>query len=237
MAGHSHWATIKHKKAKEDAKRGQAFTKLLKEITVAAKTGGGDPAGNPRLRLLMDKAKDINMPLENTTRAIKKGTGELPGVSYEEVTYEGYGPGGFAVIIDTLTDNKNRTVAELRFLFQNHNGNLGDPGAVSWMFEKLGVIRLSGKTTEDELLEMLLDYDIKNIESSEGVFTITCDPKALDAVKQVVAGKHFKIESSEIEMVANNTISLTPEQTEKAYGLLNALQDHDDVQNVYANIA
>ncbi len=236
MAGHSHWATIKHKKAKEDAKRGQAFTKLIKEITVAARVGGGDPDGNPRLRLLMDKARDINMPLENTTRAIKKGTGELPGQSYEEFTYEGYGPYGVAVMLETLSDNKNRTVAELRFLFSSNGGTLGETGSVSWMFERLGVIRVSGKTSEDELLELLLDYEIKDISSSEGIFTITCDPKALDKIKNTLANKGLKVESAEMEWVPKNTTSLTPEQTEKVVAFLDAVQEHEDVKNVYANM-
>ena len=176
MSGHSKWATIKHKKAKEDAKRGKSFTKLIKEITIAARIGGADPEGNPRLRLLMDKAKEINMPQENTMRAIKRGTGELPGMSYEHYNYEGYGPGHIAVIIEMLTDNKNRAIAELRALFTRKGGTLAESGAVSWMFEKLGVLRIPIKgLTEDQLIEMLLDYDIKDIYKEETLFVITCD--------------------------------------------------------------
>jgi YebC/PmpR family DNA-binding regulatory protein len=158
MSGHSKWATIKRKKAAVDAKRGKEFTKLIKEITVAAR-GGGDPAGNPRLRLLMDKAKEINMPLDNVSRAIKRGTGEMPGVSYEEQMYEGYGPHGIAVVLETLTDNKNRTVAEIRRLFSSQGGSLAESGAVSWMFTRLGVVEVSGAQSEDQLLELLLDYE------------------------------------------------------------------------------
>lgn len=237
MSGHSHWATIKHKKAKEDAKRGQAFTKIIKEITVAARVGGGDPAGNPRLRLLLDKAKDLNMPLDNAQRAIKKGTGELPGVNYEEYTYEGYGPHGIAIMVDTLSDNKNRTVAELRRVFSSKGGNLAETGAVGWMFARLGVIRVTGATSEDALLEMLLDYDVKEISSDNGTFTITCDLKALDKIKNVITDAGLKVESAEIEWVASTNISLSGEQADKAYELLSALQDHDDVQNVYTNMA
>lgn len=237
MSGHSHWATIKHKKAKEDAKRGQAFTKLIKEITVAARLGGGDPAGNPRLRLMLEKAKDLNMPLENAQRAIKKGTGELPGVHYEDYTYEGYGPNGIAVMVDTLSDNKNRTVAELRRVFSSKGGNLGETGSVGWMFERLGVIRVTGATTEDALLEMLMDYDIKDISQENNVFTISCDLKSLDKVKNTLSDNGLKIDSAEIEWVAKTTMTLAADQTEKAYEFLTALQDHDDVQNVYTNMA
>lgn len=237
MAGHSHWATIKHKKAKEDAKRGQAFTKLIKEITVAARIGGGDPAGNPRLRLLLEKAKDINMPLDNAQRAIKKGTGELPGVSYEEYTYEGYGPYGIAVMVDTLSDNKNRTVAELRRLFSSNGGNLGETGSVNWMFERLGVIRASGNISEDELMELLLDYDVKDITKDNSIIQINTDSKALDKVKQVVTENGIKVESAELEWVPKNTVQLSTDQSEKAYEFLTELQDHDDVKNVYTNLA
>jgi YebC/PmpR family DNA-binding regulatory protein len=173
MSGHSKWATIKRKKAVEDSKRGKAFTKLIKEITVAARLGGGDPAGNPRLRLLLDKAKEVNMPLENTKRAIKKGTGELAGANaYEESSYEGYGPAGIAIIVETLTDNKNRMASELRHLFSSHGGSLGETGSVNWMFEKLGVIQAEGASlSEDELLEKLLDYDVTNLEKDESWFS------------------------------------------------------------------
>ena len=238
MAGHSKWSQIKHKKAKLDAKRGKAFTKLIKEITIAARMGGGDPDGNARLRLLMDKAKEINMPQQNVTRAIKKGTGELPGAQYEPMTYEGYGPHGIAVLVETLTDNKNRTVADLRHLFSKKGGNLSESGSVAWMFEKLGVLYVSGNTTEDQLLEALIDYDVRNITKDDNLFTITCDPKELDKVKQALEALELKVEGANIEWLpfeANKT-ELEGAQAEKAYEFLEALDDHDDVQNVYTNL-
>lgn len=236
MSGHSHWATIKRKKSVEDAKRGHAFTKVIKEITVAAKTGGGESANNPRLRLLIEKARDINMPLENITRAIKRGTGELPGVSYESMIYEGYGPNGIAIIVDTLTDNKNRIVAELRHIFTGHGGNLAETGAVSWMFEKLGVIDIKSNLTEDQLLEKLIDYDIKDIKADGTYFTIYCDPKSMEPIKQVLTKLDLKVEKSEVELVAKNEIELPATQAEKAYEFLEKIQDLDDVQNVYTNL-
>jgi len=236
MAGHSKWANIKHKKAKEDARKGKVFTKLIKEITVAAKQGG-DPAGNPRLRLLLEKAKQENMPAENAARAIKKGTGELPGVHYEAVTYEGYGPGGIAIIVETLTDNKNRAVAELRTLFSRGGGNLGEAHSVSWMFEKKGVIRAQdSKFSEDELLEKLLDFNIEDINITDGLLTITTDPAALGQVRDAVVGFGMKVDDAELEWVPKNTLSISAEDEEKAYALLENLEDHDDVQHVYTNL-
>jgi YebC/PmpR family DNA-binding regulatory protein len=237
MAGHSKWANIKHKKAKEDVKRGKAFTKLTKEITVAAREGGGDPSSNARLRLLLDKAKEINMPQDNSSRAIKKGTGELPGVSYESMLYEGYGPASCAVIIDVLTDNKNRAISELRTFFNKQGGIIADPGSVSWMFDKLGVIRIPNRgVTEDEILEKLLEYDIKDIYAADGLFVITCDIPHLEEIKQQLKDLNFTIESSEVEYVPKNTIPLDDASTEKAYLFLSALEELDDVQNVYTNI-
>jgi YebC/PmpR family DNA-binding regulatory protein len=235
MSGHSHWATIKHKKSKEDAKRGQAFTKLIKEITVAAKAGG-DPSGNPRLRLLIEKARDINMPLDNITRAIKRGTGELPGVVYESMVYEGYGPNGIAVVVETLSDNKNRTIAELRHVFVGKGGNLGETGTVAWMFEKLGTINLKAEISEDALLEKLIDFDIKDVKHDGTDFTIYCDPKSLEAVKTAITGLNLKIEKAELEWVPKNTMTLPQDQATKAYEFLESLQDLDDVQNVYTNL-
>ncbi len=237
MSGHSHWATIKRKKEKEDGKRGQAFTKVIKEITVAAKAGGADPNGNPRLRLLIEKARDINMPIDNITRAVKRGTGELPGVSYEPMTYEGYGPYGIAVIVDTLSDNKNRIVGELRHIFTGKGGNLGESGSVAWMFEKMAVIETSGTITEDDLLEKLMDFDIKDLKADSATFTIYGDPKSLESIKQVLKQLNLKIEKAEIEWVAKNTTKLPEDQAEKAYDFLESLQDLDDVQNVYTNLA
>lgn len=237
MSGHSKWSTIKHKKAKEDSKRGKAFTKLIKEITVAARLGGGDPSGNPHLRVLLDKAKEINMPIENAMRAIKKGIGELPGASYEEMRYEGYGPYGIAVIVDALTDNKNRTVAELRRLFSSNSGNLAEGGSVSWMFEKAGVIRAKDKNiSEDELLEKLIDYDIKDIKCDTDFFSIFCEPRSLEAIKKAVTQLGLTIESAELEWTPKTATTLSEKQSEKAYEFLSTLHDHDDVKNVYTNL-
>lgn len=236
MSGHSHWATIKRKKEKEDSKRGQAFTKMIKEITVAAKLGGGDPNGNPRLRLLIEKARDINMPIDNITRAIKRGTGELPGVHYEPMTYEGYGPNGIAIIIETLTDNKNRTVGELRHLFGGKGGNLAETGSVSWMFERMGVIDATGTISEDELLEKLIDFDIKDVKHDGLFFTVYCDPKSVDSVKQALLNLNLKVEKAEVDLVAKTPMNLPDDQAQKAYTLLEALEDLDDVQNVYTNL-
>lgn len=237
MSGHSKWSTIKHKKAALDAKRGQAFTKLIKEITIAARLGGGDPNGNPRLRLLLDKAKAMNMPVDNAKRAIQRGTGELPGVSYEEHNYEGYGPHGIAVIVETLTDNKNRTVSELRHLFSSKGGNLAETGAVNWMFERMGVVHATCESmTEEKLLEELIDYDINDIKSDGPQFYVYCNMKALDQVKQAVEKLCSKVEEAEVEWVAKNTTTLTDEQSSKALEFLSALQDHEDVKNVYTNM-
>ena len=237
MAGHSKWANIKHKKAATDAKRGRAFTRLTKEITVAARVGGGDPATNPRLRLLVEKARGVNMPKDNVNRSIKRGTGELPGVSYEEQMYEGYGPHGIAVIVETLTDNKNRTVADLRRLLSNKGGSLGESGSVSWMFNKLGVVRAEGaEITENDLLEQLIDYSIKDIDKQDNVFIITCDPKSLEDIKKAIVQAGLKIESAELEWVAQNLSALEGTQREKVIEFLDELEDHDDVQNVYANL-
>lgn len=238
MSGHSKWSTIKRKKAVVDAKRGKSFTKLIKEISVAARVGGGDPAGNPRLRTLLDKAKAINMPIENAQRAVKKGTGELPGAHYEPHTYEGYGPSGIAIIVETLSDNKNRTVAELRHVFTGSNGSLGETNSVNWMFERLGVVRAEGTNmTEDKLLEELIDYEINDIKSDDGHFSIYCSPKSLDLIKTAVEKTGLKVEQAEFEWVAKNTTELDDEQSEKAVEFLSELEDLDDVQNVYTNLA
>lgn len=238
MAGHSKWKQIKHKKAKTDAARGKQFTKLIKEITVAARLGGGDPSGNARLRFLIDKAKDINMPQDNIIRAIKKGTGELPSTQYEQYTYEGYGPGGIAVIVDVLTDNKNKAIAELRYTFSRKGGTIADTGAVAWMFEKFGVIRCSGpQFTEDKLLELLLDYNIHDINADDHAFTVTCDVRALEEVKNILKAAGLTIDEAEVEWVPKNSIQLPKDEEEKAYEFLQAVEDLDDVQNVYTNVA
>jgi len=238
MSGHSKWATIKRKKAVEDAKRGKAFTKLVREITIVAREGGGDPAGNPRLRLLMDKAKEINMPQDNIVRAIKKGTGELPGAQYEAITYEGYAPYGVAVMLDILTDNKNRTAAEMRRLFSSHGGSLAEVGAVGWMFDHLGVVRVQAKgTNEDALLELLVEYAVHDIWADDGLFAITCQPKDLFTIKKKLEEAQLTVESAQLEWVSKNQVELSAEQAEKVYTFLGVLDDHDDIQNVYSTIA
>jgi YebC/PmpR family DNA-binding regulatory protein len=238
MSGHSKWATIKHKKAKEDSKRGKAFTKLIREITVSAREGGGDLNGNARLRLIVEKAKAVNMPQDNIVRAIKKGTGELEGgAAYEASTYEGYGPHGIAVLIETLSDNKNRTVSELRSLFTKMGGRLAEGGSVAWMFEHKGVIRGSGTVTEDELLEKLLDYDIDDVSINEGSFTVVCSLHDLDKVKKVLDSMKLAVETAELEWVAKTPVKVDDTGHEEViYNFLEKLDDLDDVQNVFANL-
>lgn len=237
MSGHSKWKTIKHKKAAADAKRSKHFTKLIKEITVAARHGGGDSGGNPRLRFLLDKAKEINMPLENAQRAVKKGTGELPGQQYEGITYEGYGPENVAVIVDVLTDNKNKAIAELRHAFSRNGGRIAETGSVGWMFERLGVINATGgNLSEDELIEKLLDYDIIDTEKVDSTFVIKCNPKALDVVKQAISNLGLKVDEAELEWVAKTPVALSGAEEEKAIAFLDALEELEDVQNVYTNL-
>lgn len=239
MSGHSKWSTIKHKKAKEDAKRGKVFTRLIKEITVAAREGGGDPTSNARLRMIIDKAKAANMPAENITRAIKRGTGELAGVSYEEAVYEGYGPHGVAVIVETLSDNKKRTVASVRHLFSKLGGSLGESGSVAWMFEHKGVIKFSANNlSEDEILEKLLEYNVEDVELIDGIASVVCDMSDLESVKKGIEALGVKVEAADIEWVPKNKMTLEQaEQEEKVYKFLEALEELDDVQNVYANLA
>ena len=249
MSGHNKWSQIKHKKAKEDAKKGLAFTKLIKEITLAARQGGGDPNLNPKLRLLLEKGREVNMPIDNAQRAILRGTGELPGMQYEEQSYEGYGPHGVAIIVDTLTDNKTRTVAELRRIFLKNGGILAENGVVSWMFDVLGVLQVKKQNgiSEDTLLELLLDYEIQDIISQDNEFIIYCAVKNLMAIKQKLESSYVKtsadkqekiqVTSAEIEKIAKNTISLNEEDAEKVLALLSALQDHDDVQEVYTTLS
>jgi YebC/PmpR family DNA-binding regulatory protein len=239
MSGHNKWSQIKHKKAKEDAKKGKAFTKLIKEISVAAKNGGGDPTHNPHLRLLLEKAKQINMPQENSQRAIKRGTGELPGISYEHLTYEGYGPFGIAVMVELLSDNKNRTVAEMRRLFTANGGTLGEAGSVSWMFARKGVIRaLIPNISEDGLLELCIDDDINvdDIKIDDHV-TIICDPKDLFKARVLVENLKGTIEDANLEWVASGKMELSDEQAAKAYEFLEAVDNHEDVQNLFTNLA
>jgi YebC/PmpR family DNA-binding regulatory protein len=236
MSGHSKWKQIKHKKARADAERGKVFTRLIKEITVAARAGGGDDAANPRLRTAILAAKAANMPATNIERAIKKGTGELPGVSYEEVTYEGYGPGGTALLIECLTDNKNRTVAEIRHAFSKHSGNLGEFGSVSWMFERKGeiIVPLNGMS-EEQMMEIVLESGAEDFSIDGGTAFVTCLPEDLENVKAVLEEKNLNIEQAEIAMVAQNTVKVDEKNAEKLIKLLEVLEEHDDVQNVYSN--
>jgi YebC/PmpR family DNA-binding regulatory protein len=238
MSGHSKWANIKHRKAAQDAKRGKVFTRLGKELSIAAKHGGGDIESNFRLRTLVEKARAANMPTDNIDRAIKRGTGELPGVSYEEQLYEGYGPEGIAILVECLTDNKNRTVADIRRMFASNGGNLAEAGAVSWMFEKKGVIRTTANTiTEDALLELLLNYDIDDISVDEKLATITTNSRNLETIKKVLVDAHYKIESAEVEWVAKNLVTVAPEKEQKVIDFLDRIEEHDDVQNIYSNLA
>ena len=238
MSGHSKWAQIKHKKAATDVKKGKAFSKLAKEISVAARLGGGDPAGNPRLKTVIEKAKEVNMPSENIKRAIQKGTGELPGSSYEEMTYEGYGPGGAAILIETLTDNRNRTVSEIRHLMSKYNGTLGETGCVAWIFDKRGYI-LAGKKTvdEDTLMGIALEagaLDMKNDPSEENYEVIT-EPEDLAGVKEALQKASIETSLAEVTMLPRNYVNLDARQGEQMGRLIEALEDHDDVQNVYSN--
>ncbi|MGW8272356.1 MAG: YebC/PmpR family DNA-binding transcriptional regulator [Thermodesulfovibrionales bacterium] len=238
MAGHSKWAQIKHKKAHVDAKRGKMFSKIVKEIAVAARLGGGDPEGNPRLRTVIDKAKEVNMPHDNIKRAIQKGTGELPGASYEDVTYEGYGPGGVAVMIEVLTDNKNRTVSEVRHVMSKSGGSLGEAGCVSWLFEKKGYILVDKKGVDEEsLLNKALESgaeDLKN-DPGEDNYEIITHPEDTNRVKEELLSRGVMVEVAEITMIPKSTVPLDEQFAAQTIRLMDALEDLDDVQNVYAN--
>ncbi len=236
MSGHSKWSTIKHKKAAKDAKRGKLFTKLIKEITVAAKLGGGDLNANPRLRTAVNTARQNSMPTDNIDRAIKKGTGELEGVTYDEVVYEGYGPGGAAVLVMVMTDNRNRTVAEIRRLFTKHGGSMGESGCVGWMFHKKGVIAVDkNQIDEDRLMELALDAGADDVSSDDTNFIVTTTPDAFEAVRTALENAKLPIASAEVGMVPQNTLSLTGQQAEQTLKLVDELEDHDDVQDVASN--
>lgn len=237
MAGHSKWSSIKHKKAANDAKRGKIFTKLIREITVSAKEGGGDIMTNPRLRLAIQKAKDANMPADNVDRAIKKGTGELEGVNYESITYEGYGPEGVAFIMDVLTDNKNRTVAEIRAILSKNGGNLGESGSVGWMFENKGAIMLSSeKYSEDDVIEPAIEAGAADIVVEDEFVVVYTEPEDFESVKNGLTDKKFEITNSELTKIPQNTIAVSDEKAEKILNLLELIEDQDDVQNVYCNL-
>jgi len=236
MSGHSKWASIKHKKGATDAKRGKLFTKIIREMTIAARLGGGDVESNPRLRTAVEKAKGANMPADNITRAIKKGTGELEGATYEDLTLEGYGPGGVALLIEGSTDNRNRTVSEIRHLFSKHNGNLGNPGSVAYMFKPRGVIAISAeKTTEDTLMEVVLDAGADDIQTEPQGFTVYTAPPDFEAVREAVTKAGIEPDEAEVKKIADNNISLTGPKAQQMLKLLDALEDHDDVQNVWEN--
>ncbi len=236
MSGHSKWSTIKRKKGAADAKRGKIFTKIIKEIMVAARLGGGDINANPRLRTAVNLAKAENMPKENIERAIKKGTGELEGVNYEELVYEGYGPGGVAMMLEVMTDNKNRTVADVRHIFSKHNGSLGESGCVSWMFEKKGLI-LVDKTSvdEDRLIEVALDAGALDVKDAGKEFEVTSSPQNFEGVRKALEETGFKLNYAEVTMVPQSTVKLTGKEAEQMLKLMEGLEDSDDVQKVYAN--
>ena len=236
MSGHSKWSTIKHKKGAADKKRAKIFTKLIKEITVAARMGGGDPNANPRLRHAIDSAKAQNMPKDNVDRAIKKGTGDMDGVNYEEIIYEGYGPGGVAVMVECLTDNKNRTIADVRYIFNKAGGNVGTDGCVAWMFDKKGVISVSKETAEeDTLMEVAIDAGAEDIKDEGDSFDVLTAPEDFDAVKDAIDGAEISYEVAEISMVPQNTTAVSGKEAEQMIKFMEALDDCDDIQNFYTN--
>lgn len=236
MSGHSKWATIKRKKAAIDAKRGKIFTKLIKEITIAARHGGGDPGGNPRLRLAVDNAKAQNMPQDNIDRAIKKATGELEGVTYHELTYEGYGPAGVAILVEVATDNKNRTVAEVRHLFSKNGGSLGEGGSVAWMFDRKGIITLPNQNkSEDDVMETVIEAGADDLQTEEDFFEVSTSIESFESVRKALAEKKLEIENASLQWVAKNTIEVKGEDAEKVIKLIESLEDLDDVQNVFSN--
>ncbi|MDR2740746.1 MAG: YebC/PmpR family DNA-binding transcriptional regulator [Treponema sp.] len=238
MSGHSKWATIKHAKGAADAKRGQMFTKLIKEISIAARMGGGNPEGNPRLRTAILKARGANMPKDNIDRAIKKGTGELEGVNYEELTYEAYAPGGVAVLIEVLTDNKNRAAADVRNILTRAGGSLATAGSVSRLFTRKGIITLDGeKYTEDQVLEVALEGGAEDVAYSGGIIEVTTAPEDFEPVVDTLEAKSLETTSAEISMIAEAEVSLDADGTAKVLRLIEKLEDNDDVQNVYSNVA
>lgn len=237
MSGHSKWASIKHKKAAADSQRGKIFTKLIKEITTAARFGGSSPEANPRLRVAIEKAKSSNMPSDNIERAIKKGTGELPGVSYEEITYEGYGPSGVAILVEVMTDNKNRATADIRNIFSKKGGNLAGTGSVNWMFQKKGFIVVNkNQADEEKLMSIVLDNGAEDLSTEGNTFEVTTSPKDFENVKKALSDKKINTESAEITMIPTSTVKITDKsQAQQLLALVEALEENDDVQNVYAN--
>ena len=235
MSGHNKWSTIKHKKGAADAKRGKIFTKIIKEICVAAKLGGSDPSANPRLRTAIDKAKGENMPKDNIERAIKKGAGEMEGVNYEEITYEGYGPGGVAVLVEVMTDNRNRTVSDVRSIFTKCNGNMGETGCVAWMFDKKGLIVFPKSVDFEKLFEAAIEAGADDVAEQDEQFEVVTDPAAFIEVRDALVAAGFKFESAETTMIPQTMVKLEGKQAESMLKMIDRLEDNDDVQNVYAN--
>ncbi len=236
MSGHSKWSSIKHKKGAADARRGKIFTKLIKEITVAARMGGGDPEGNPRLRTAIAAAKAENMPKDNIERGIKKGTGELEGVNYEEASYEGYGPGGSAVLVDCLTDNKNRSVADIKHLFERHGGNLGEPGCVAWIFVQKGLIVLEkDQVDEEQLIDLALEAGAEDVKEEETEFEVVTAPSDFEAVKKAIDDAGLPYTMAEVTKIPKNTVKVEGKKAQQMINLMQALEDHDDVSHVYGN--
>ncbi len=237
MSGHSHWATIKHKKGATDAKRGEKFSKLSRAIIIAARHGGGDPEMNLKLRYAIDKARQVSMPKDNIERAIKRGTGEVEGLTFEEITYEGYGPGGVAVLIDVLTDNRNRTNGEIRKIFERSGGKLGSAGCVGYLFERKGLFSVPAATTdEDTLMGIALDAGADDLKLLGSTFEITCDPSAFSQVQAALQKNNLTPQLAEISQVPKAPVDVDAETAKKVFRLMEALDDHDDVQNVYSNI-
>jgi YebC/PmpR family DNA-binding regulatory protein len=237
MSGHSKWSTIKRKKGAADQARGRIFSRLSREITVAARIGGGDPDANPRLRTAIDAARTQNMPSDNITRAIQRGTGELPGVTYEEVTYEGYGPGGVAVLVQVATDNRNRSVAEIRKIFETKGGHLGELNSVAWMFRQVGYFLIDAKTIdEDDLLDVALEAGAEDINREDGMYEVISSPTDYMQVRQAFEEHGIKRESEELAMLPSTYVDLEGRDAERCLSLMEALEDHDDVQNVFANL-
>lgn len=237
MSGHSKWANIKHRKAAADAKKGKLFSSLSKEIIIAAKHGGGNPETNLRLRAAIERAREANMPKENIERAIKRGTGEIPGVIYEEIIYEGYGPGGVAIMVEVVTDNKNRTASEIRRIFTKHGGNLGEAGCVSWIFEEKGSIFIDKESVkdEDQLLADALDAGAEDVRIDPDSIEIVTSPQDFSTVKNILTEKNYKITSAEITKIPKNLVSVQGVDAEKILKLMEELEEHDDVQKTYAN--
>ena len=236
MSGHSKWSTIKRKKGAADAKRGKIFTKLIKEITISAREGGGDPGANPRLRLAIDNAKAANMPADNIERAIKKATGELEGVTYHELMYEGYGPGGVAMLIEVATDNKNRSVAEVRHLLSKYNGSMGENGSVAWMFNRKGIITLPIQNKlEDEIMDIVLEAGAEDLHTEEDFFEVQTDLESFEPVRKALLAADLQIENASLQWIAKNTVNISGEDAEKVMKIIEAMEDSEDVQNVYSN--